>query len=1111
MKKMRTSFSWMTLLLICWIHPVARGQDFSNKGKDFWVGYGSHCDMYNGNGTVNISGGSQEMVLYFATDSLTTVTVSIPGLGYSQTYPNIAANTVFETPPIPKTGANDARLATEGIFGRGIHISSDKPIVAYAHIYNGSRSGASLLFPTNTLGKEYYSLNMDQHSQQNNSYCYFFVVATDTGTTTIQVTPTANTQTMTAGTQYSYNLTQGQVFNALGTISGNNGVDLTGSKIVSVASGNGRCKPIAVFSGSGKINLNCPIGAGNGSADNYIVQSFPKTAWGKNFLTAPTYGMPFNYFRIAVSDPTTVVTWNGTVLSGLINNFYYQPAVTNQPNSIQADKPIMVAQYITTTGVCGNNVGIPNGDGDPEVIYLSPVEQNISKVLLYATPHFAITEHFVTVVITNSGTGVSSFRIDGAVPSSSFVVHPQNSNYSYLQQQVTAGAHTLQSDSGFNAIAYGYGSVESYGYNAGTNVRDLYQFISIRNPYATVSFPAACMNSPFYFSIVFPYEPTQIIWKFFGLFPDTTINNPVYDSTWFVNGRQLYRYPLPSPYTITSIGTFPIQVLAQNPTPDGCSGQQEINYNLQVFAPPVADFITNTVCFPNPIQFTDISNTNGRAVIHRYWDFGDASTSTANNPSHLYAAANVYNVRYSLITDVGCLSDTVQHPVTLYPLPTASITGSTSVCKDAPSPNITFTGASGTSPYIFSYTVNGGPVLTVTSTGNTATVAVPTNTAGTFVYTLISVQDGSPAACSQTQTGSATVIVNPLPSATISGTVTVCKDAPSPTIVFTGSGSTAPYIFSYTINGGSVQTVTSVGNTATVSVPTVTPGIYVYALVGVQDGSPTQCSQLQSGTATVTVNPLPFATISGSTAVCRNTTPPLVTFTGSGATAPYTFTYSINGGAPQTVVSTGNIATVPVPTGIAGSFVYTLISVQDASSTTCSQLQSGSVTVVIHPLPDPAFTVSTPRCELGSVAFTDASTPNASGLTGWYWDFGDPGSGPMNISTAQNPSHFYAAAGTYTIKLVAINSNSCVSDTLSQLLIINPKPNAGYIVPDVCLNDTYAQFTDTSQVNTPDQIVAWSWDFGDPPSGSSNFSFLQNPQHSYTGSRYLPCSIGGYF
>jgi low temperature requirement protein LtrA len=44
-------------------------QDFSNKGRDFWVAYGYHQVMTTGN--------SQDMVLYFATEAATNVTVSI--------------------------------------------------------------------------------------------------------------------------------------------------------------------------------------------------------------------------------------------------------------------------------------------------------------------------------------------------------------------------------------------------------------------------------------------------------------------------------------------------------------------------------------------------------------------------------------------------------------------------------------------------------------------------------------------------------------------------------------------------------------------------------------------------------------------------------------------------------------------------------------------------------------------------------------------------------------------------------------------------------------------------------------------------------------------------
>ncbi len=58
-----------------------------------------------------------------------------------------------------------------------------------------------------------------------------------------------------------------------------------------------------------------------------------------------------------------------------------------------------------------------------------------------------------------------------------------------------------------------------------------------------------------------------------------------------------------------------------------------------------------------------------------------------------------------------------------------------------------------------------------------------------------------------------------------------------------------------------------------------------------------------------------------------------------------------------------------------------------------------------------------------TVSFTDQSTNNP---TSWSWDFGDGGT-----STAQNPSHTYNSAGTYTVKLTA--TNDCGSDTQTKV------------------------------------------------------------------------------
>lgn len=74
------------------------------------------------------------------------------------------------------------------------------------------------------------------------------------------------------------------------------------------------------------------------------------------------------------------------------------------------------------------------------------------------------------------------------------------------------------------------------------------------------------------------------------------------------------------------------------------------------------------------------------------------------------------------------------------------------------------------------------------------------------------------------------------------------------------------------------------------------------------------------------------ATISGGTTFCQNSSS-VVTFTGSGGIAPYTFNYTINGGAVLNVSSTETSSTVslPVNSSATGTFTYTLVSVTDSS------------------------------------------------------------------------------------------------------------------------------------------------------------------------------------
>jgi len=188
--------------------------------------------------------------------------------------------------------------------------------------------------------------------------------------------------------------------------------------------------------------------------------------------------------------------------------------------------------------------------------------------------------------------------------------------------------------------------------------------------------------------------------------------------------------------------------------------------------------------------------------------------------------------------------------VTLYASPTAPVV-STPVSYCQGNTPVTLT-ASGTN--LMWYTTLGGA-------GSTTAPVPSTAKSGTTTY-YVTQSNGS---C-ESKPSAIVVTVNPLLTATISGTTAVCQNAVLPYITFTGSGGTAPFTFTYTVNGGSPQTVTTTsGNSAAVSQTTIAPGSFVYSLVNVKDVGNSACSNVQTGTSTITVNPLPTATIGGTT------------------------------------------------------------------------------------------------------------------------------------------------------------------------------------------------------------------------------------------------------
>ncbi|MEJ7625671.1 MAG: gliding motility-associated C-terminal domain-containing protein [Ferruginibacter sp.] len=710
--------------------------DTSNRGRRFWVPYGHHYSF---------STNSQDMWLYLSAQDSAVVTVKVNGTSYSRTYV-VPANTVRVSDIIPKYGLIDARITDEGLFERGISITSDVPIVAYAHIYDGATSGASLLLPVGVYGYEYISLNSKQYYPTGGAGSYsWFSVISDRDSTLIEVTPSVTTRRgKPAGVPFTVLLMRGEVYNIMGTIDGTGaGSDLSGSRIRSVANANGNCYPIAVFSGSSRTAI-----CNTTNGDNLIQQVFPSQAWGKKYLTFSTANSTSNtlynsnIFRVLVKDPATVVRRNGTILTGLVTPGNYYEFNTTSGNGtngavyVESDKPVMVAQYMVSTGAFSCPGVTATGNGDPEMIYISPIEQGIKKAVFYNTNESAITSNYVNIVLPT--TGLTSLRIDGGSVFTDVFPHPFLTGYTSVRHNLggAAGQHIVTSDSAFTAITYGLGSVESYGYNAGTLVKNLNALPNIVNTLGNGSAAEyTCVKTPFRFNILITAKPQILTWKF-SVIPtltpnaDVVQNNPVPVDSVTNNGRIFYRYTVLTDYKFSAPGIFYIPILIKDSlTIEGCNSILEIILPVTVLTAPVANFTTNfSSCLGTALQFNGTGTTaNGIPINMWNWNFGDNTTGTGQTTTHTYNAPGTYNVNLSIIAPDGCFGDTTKLVTVTANPAVAVLSDSLVVCGNIPA-TFTVANPNPTSTYRW-YTVpsGGSPVFTGPS------FTIP-NATGTVVY-----------------------------------------------------------------------------------------------------------------------------------------------------------------------------------------------------------------------------------------------------------------------------------------------------------------------------------------------------------------------------------------
>lgn len=116
-----------------------------------------------------------------------------------------------------------------------------------------------------------------------------------------------------------------------------------------------------------------------------------------------------------------------------------------------------------------------------------------------------------------------------------------------------------------------------------------------------------------------------------------------------------------------------------------------------------------------------------------------------------------------------------------------------------------------------------------------------------------------------------------------------------------------------------------------------------------------------------------------------------------------------------------------------GSYTVALTVTDNLGATDVS---SQSVSVVApNVAPTAGFTFT---ANMLDVDFVDASSDSDGTVDSWSWDFGDG-----NSSTAQNPSHSYAAAGTYSVNLTVTDNEGATNSSTQSVIVSDGSVTTG--------------------------------------------------------------------
>ena len=518
----------------------------STEGKDFWVTF-LQADQ-DPNNTLKLS-------LSISSRNDCEVTIENPYTGYTEKVQVNAGGleivnlyegnvlTYNARSAMATSGKVCYAVNSEEADTCALHVTATADISLFATNYKRATFDATNVLPTSSLLDSYIiqTYTPSDHGGVGKTQGSHFAIIAAEDNTVVDYCPSVNTEAINnainkqkngytlsdeekALLDYQYGrdtlhspvLKKGQVFYVwTGKKDGEDG-DLSGTYVK--ARNN---KKIAVFQGCPHTNIPYQVK----QRDHIFSQAMPTQYWGNTFVLTTSKSRPCDKVRIMALNDGTEVRIDGQ----LVHTFdfatekkHYWEFETGAQGTYAKDGSCVV----TTSCACAVHLfmvsqqyhGDKNSSGDPAMLWINPIEQQIDRVTFatYASDN-GTTNHYANIVTDKP----ELMLLDGSSIESDFTPVGSTINgvqYYFAQKSLgtTAATHTLKSDgSNFIAHVYGFTGNESYGYSAGGATKPLTQAITINGQVFTPeSHNLLCGEDMIHFGCDLNYEFEKIVWGF---------------------------------------------------------------------------------------------------------------------------------------------------------------------------------------------------------------------------------------------------------------------------------------------------------------------------------------------------------------------------------------------------------------------------------------------------------------------------------------------------------------------------------------------------------------------------------------------------------------------